>query len=820
MKNILGLDLGTTSIGWAFVKESDEEESKIVNLGVRIVPLISDEITDFSKGNTISINSSRTLARGARRGLQRFKLRRDALIEIFKKNHVITSDFKYAEIGAGSTFSTLAVRAKAPYEQITKEDIVKVLLGLNKKRGYKSNRKAPSEEGDGKAVDSMELAKELYNLNLTPGQWTYNSLTNGKKYMPDFYISDLENEFRRIVDLQAQYYPNILTPDFVEKWLGKTAGATKFFFNKMDIPLAENSQKGIEKLLKQYEWRAKALESKIEISEIAFILSQLNDKINGSSGYLGKISDRSKELYFNKQTVGEYLYKQLLENPHARLKGQVFYRQDYLDEFEQIWETQSKYHPELTKKLKKEVKDVTIFFQRGLKSQKHLISFCEFELNHKVAPKSSPLFQEFRIWQNLNNLLLSNKNEKAEKLTFSKDHKEQLARELAFKKEMTASKAIKEIGYSDKIFELNFSKIEGNRTNQSIFAAFAKIIEMEDGEAIPLEDLRADDILDQFSEGFLRIGIDPGILQINTDLEGNAFEMQSYVQFWHLLYSSEDDRNLKKNLIKKFGFKQDHTKFLLGLSLQPDHCSLSTKALKKILPYLKEGYLYDEACALAGYNHSSSLNKEQNENRILKTELELVKKNSLRNPVVEKILNQMINLINAIVKDPEMGTPDEIRIELARELKATADQRKSATTKIAQTTKELDSYRKILTSDFGLTRVTRNDIIRYKLWLETDKISLYTGKHIEASKLFSKDYDIEHIIPKSRLFDDSFANKTLCERQLNIDKSSATAYSFLEEKLSKEDFDQYLARVKSMSGKLSKPKIQKLLMANDKIPED
>lgn len=820
MKNILGLDLGTTSIGWAFVKEGDANESKIVNLGVRIVPLISDEITDFSKGNKISINSSRTLARGARRGLQRFKLRREALIDVFKNNQIINSDFEYAEFGPGSTFSTIATRAKAPHEQITKEDLVKVLLGLNKKRGYKSNRKAQSEEGEGQAIDSMEIAKELYNQNFTPGQWTYNSLKKGRKNVPDFYISDLENEFKRIVDFQSQYYPEILTPDFVERWLGKTAGATKLLFNKMDIPLAENSEKGIEKLLKQYEWRSTAIESKIKISEIAFVLSQLNDKINGSSGYLGKISDRSKELYFNKQTVGEYLYKQLLENPHSKLKGQVFYRQDYLDEFEQIWETQSKYHPELTKKLKKEVRDVTIFFQRGLKSQKHLISFCEFELNHKVAPKSSPLFQEFRIWQNLNHLLLSNKNEKAQKLEFSKDHKEQLAKELAFKKEMTSSKAIKEIGYSDRIYELNFPKIEGNRTNQSIFAAFSKIIELEDGEPISMDDLCADDILDQFSEAFLRIGIDPGILQINMELEGNEFEMQAYVQFWHLLYSSEDDQNLKKNLIKKFGFKAEHAKFLLSISLQPDHCSLSTKALKKILPFLKEGYQYDEACSLAGYNHSSSLNKEENENRILKTELDLIKKNSLRNPVVEKILNQMINLINGIVKDPEMGTPDEIRIELARELKATADQRKRATTKIAQTTREHDSYRKILKSEFGLPRVTRNDIIRYKLWIETDKISLYTGKAIEASKLFSKEYDIEHIIPKSRLFDDSFANKTLCERQLNIDKSNATAFSFLQEKFSKEEFEQYQVRVKSLSGKLSKPKIQKLLMANDEIPED
>lgn len=821
MKKILGLDLGTTSIGWAYVKEGETEtESGIVNLGVRIVPLTTDEENDFAKGNTISINADRTLKRGARRGLQRFKLRRNALIHIFKQTGIIAKDFNYAEFGAGSTFSTLALRAKSAKEEISKQDLVKVLLSLNKKRGYKSSRKAKSEEGDGQAVDSMGIAKELYDNDQTPGQWVLGALKNGRKNIPDFYRSDLQDEFKKIVDFQSKFYPEIFALDFVEKWLGKAANVTKTFFNKLNIPLAENPGKRNEKIVQQYTWRTNALVEKLDASETAFVLSQINGQINASSGYLGAISDRSKELYFNKETIGEYLYNQILKNSHTRLKGQVFYRQDYLDEFEKIWETQSSFHSELTIKLKKEVRDVTIFYQRRLKSQKHLISQCEFEIQHKVAPKSSPLFQEFRIWQNLNNLVLVNKINTSEKLDFSKEHKEQLSRELAFKKEISAAQAIREIGYNDKLWDLNFPKIEGNRTNQSIFEAFVKIIEIEDGETILLDQLKADDILDRFSEAFLRYGINTDILQINTDLEGNDFELQTYVQFWHLLYSSEEDQKLKKNLIKKFGVKDVHCKVLLDIDLQPEHCSLSTKALKKILPYLKEGYKYDEACAFAGYNHSSSLNKEDNEKRILKPELDLLKKNSLRNPVVEKILNQMINLINAIIKDPELGAPDEIRIEMARELKATAEQRKNILNRITQSTKEHDTYRSILRSEFGIPRVTRNDIIRYKLWKETDGISIYTGKPIEASKLFSKEYDVEHIIPKSRLFDDSFANKTICERQLNIDKSNSTAFSYLQEKFSKEDFDQYQARVKSLFGKISKPKTQKLLMANDQIPED
>ena len=83
MKKILGLDLGSSSVGWAFIHEG-EEKSEIIGAGVRIVPISTDEANDFQKGNAISINKNRTLARGARRGLQRFKLRRNTILHIFK----------------------------------------------------------------------------------------------------------------------------------------------------------------------------------------------------------------------------------------------------------------------------------------------------------------------------------------------------------------------------------------------------------------------------------------------------------------------------------------------------------------------------------------------------------------------------------------------------------------------------------------------------------------------------------------------------------------------------------------------------------------
>lgn len=819
MKKILGLDLGTTSIGWSFINEAENEyeTSSIINTGVRIVPLTTDEEADFKKGNTISINADRTLKRGARRGLQRFKQRRDALLEIFTKIKFITTDFIYAETGSATTFSSYQLRAKSATEAVTKEELVQVLLMLNKKRGYKSSRKAKTaEEGD--AIDGMKIAKEIFENNLTPGQWVYNSLSNGGKFIPDFYRSDLQKELEKIVLFQNQFHSELINDKLLEDIQGKARTVTSQYFSRtLNIPLAENKGTREEAKLQHYKWRNDALTNELDLKILAFIITEINNQVNQSSGYLGAISDRSKELYFNQETVGQFQYKQLEKNEHAKLKNQVFYRQDYLDEFEKIWETQSKFHPELNEKLKSEVRDITIFYQRKLKSQKHLVNFCEFEKGHKAIPKSSPLFQEFRIWQNLNNVIVKNETTK-ELFLLDEDLKKLIAQELLFKESITDAQILTFCELKRGTHTVNFKKIEGNRTNTSIYKAFEKILEVE-GYEMDFSKKKPLEIKETVAQIFETLNINTTILNFDPNKQGNDFDKQPYYQFWHLLYSAEEDDFLKKSLISKFGFKENHIPFLLNINLQADYGSLSAKAIKKVLPHLMDGHIYDKACLMAGYNHSSSLTTEKNNERVLKDTLELLKKNSLRNPVVEKILNQMINVINAIIKDPAMGKPDEIRVELARELKNNNEQRSEMTKAINKSTTEHEQIRKLLHTEFGIHRVTRNDIIRYKLWKECDGISLYTGKPIEPSKLFTKDYDIEHIIPKSRLFDDSFSNKTICERQLNIDKSNKTAYSFLKEKLPSEEFDQFEKRVKSLFGKISRTKQNKLLMADDEIPE-
>lgn len=921
-KKILGLDLGTNSIGWAYVLEAEKaENSNIEQIGARIIQFDNfvststgkeskEPLKDFAGGKGISPNAGRTSKRGARRNLDRYQLRRENLREILLENKIITNQTALNEDGKETTFDTWKSRANAAIDKIELHELARVLFAINKKRGYKSSRKAKNEE-EGKAVDGMGIAKKLYEENITPGQLAFQLLKEGKKLIPDFYRSDLQAEFDKVWEIQKQFYPDILSDEFYKELQGKGQRATsamfwtKYQFNTADIKDLDNNlktektinlHKRDQKKLQAYKWRSDAVSVQLEKEQMAYVLTEINNNLNNSSGYLGDISDRSKELYFNKETVGQNQYNQLLKNRHQSLKNQVFYRQDYLDEFETIWETQAKFHAQLTPELKAEIRDVVIFYQRKLKSQKGLISFCEFEskevkiddkkkiIGSRVAPKSSPLFQEFKIWQILHNVLVRKKGSKKrtakkhnqselfeteqEIFELNQEAKQSLFDELNIKGNLSASKIIEVLGYKPAEWELNYTEIEGNRTQQALYNAYLKILEIEgynedllklsDKDEIDVKDLKtpASELKNMIKSIFEVLEINTQILDFNAELDGKDFENQKAYQLWHLLYSAEDENKeyseeekltygndnigLKKNLCEKFGFKPEHAKIISNVVFQDDYGSLSTKAIRRIYPFIKENK-YSEACELAGYRHSKhSLNKEELDNRILKDKLDSLPKNSLRNPVVEKILNQMVNVVNTLIdkennKLEAKGKPrdfhfDEVRIELARDLKKNAKERAEMTTNINAAKIKHEKIYKLLQSEFGLANPTRNDIIKYKLYEELKGRGykdLYTDTYIPKDKLFTKDIDIEHIIPKARLFDDSFSNKTVVYRKDNLEKGNMTATDYIISVKGEQVYQEFVNRVnelyeannKNKEEGISKAKYKKLLMTESEIGE-
>lgn len=894
MKHILGLDLGTTSIGWALVNEAEHEfeQSSIIKLGVRVNPLSTDESSKYEEGKAIATNQARREKRCARRNLQRYKQRRSTLLSILKKHGFITDETLLSENGKYSTYETYNLRAKAVTEKISLEEFARVLLMVNKKRGYKSSRKAKSGE-DGKLIDGMTVAKKLYDENLTPGQLCFQILSDGKKALPDFYRSDLQAEFNRIWNFQTQFYTSVLTAELKEAVAGKNASQTWDILAKHFVwteqrqswneELAQNEVidvtfqltkpnrkvKGLELKKENYAWRNKALAEKLHPEELAIVLQEINADINKSSGYLGAISDRSKNLFFNHLTVGQYLKNRLSENRHNSLKNLVFYRQDYMDEFEAIWESQARFHPQLTPALKAEIRDVVIFFQRRLKSQKSLISICEFErkdqevvlrdgkkktivVGSRVIPRSSPLFQDFKIWQSLNNLEVivvddSGKKKRAKKNVASptnateasealelegrrrltQEEKEILAEELSIKSELKKAQILKLLFDKVDSLDLNFESVKGNTTGHLFYQAFSSMMDLSGHEPLDFKK-PSTELKKQAHAVFKSLGWNCEILDTQVYLDQPLDDQLPY-QLWHLLYSFEGDNSatgdskLKEKLTSLCNCPTDYVSPLMDLVFEDDYGSLSAKAIRNILPYMKEGCGYNDACTYAGYRHSaSSLTKEEIEQKELLDQLELLPKNSLRNPVVEKILNQMVNVVNEIIKT--YGRPDEIRVELARELKKNQKEREQMTKAIAAATKQQEQVRELLQKEkeFGIAHPSRNDIIRYRLYEElkgNGYKTLYSDTYIPREKLFSKEIDIEHIIPQARLFDDSFSNKTLEYRDVNIRKGKQTAYDFVRETYGEEGLKRYLSVCTSLFSQ-QKTKLKKLKMTEAEIPED
>jgi CRISPR-associated endonuclease Csn1 len=665
MKTILGLDVGVSSVGLSVIIENDDNKKEIKELAVRIVPEDPNFHGKFYSGNTASRNLDRTVKRGIRRSNQRFKIRRDKLYKVLKENNMFPSEEDFNL----NSLELYALRAKAVSEKITLQEFGRILILLNQRRGFLSNRKSQTEE--------------------------------------------------------------------------------------------ENS-----------------------------------------TDYKKRISDLESEL--NGKTIGQQLYKELKEDNNINtvlLRERTYLRATYIEEFDRIWDCQKEFYSDvLTGGLNEEdnkgtlynnIRNRIIYYQRPLKSQKGLISNCIFEKHHKAITKTSPYFEQFRIWQKLNDL--SWKNTNGELFYASQEQKEKLYNELFFnveqksKYKLTISKIKSILGYStrEKIY-LNFTELDGSRTYAIIKAALIKA-EIENPEKY---------------------------LFFNLDI---ADEKGGLLELWHITYSLPTEIEVINTLVKRFSFRKEQATIIAKeVGYGSDYGSLSTRAIRKLLPHLQNGLGYSSACDAVGYDHSGYKTTIE-----LQDSLDLLPKNSLRNPVVEQILNQVVNMVNLAIE--KHGKFDEIRVELARELRNSAKTRKNITRQNSINKKENDTIRFILQNEYGFKVVNGRDVKRYILWKETNCQCIYCNNPISKTEFLNGQADIEHILPKSRSFSNSMSNFILAHRRCNSDKNQMTAYDFMQSKPI-EIFNQYIERVNAFyddgKGSLSKSKFDNLMCSGNDIPSD
>lgn len=472
-----------------------------------------------------------------------------------------------------------------------------------------------------------------------------------------------------------------------------------------------------------YELRVRGLTEKLEPFEIGraiFHLAKrrgfLSNRKSGKSKDDGVVYEGIAEV---KTEIENKDYKTLGEFLNSKDKKRGFYtaRKMVEDEFEKFWTAQSKFYPDvLSDYLKAEIKHI-IFYQRPIQSQRGLIGRCGFETDKKRCDLARQEAQRLRFWQDINNLELQNRETLAwRKLTA--EEKAKLAAEFEQKKEITYRGLRKLLKISEDArinLEANEKKLYGNKTAVAFRKAIGKI-------------------WDEFSD------------EQQTLLTEDFFRIESEI-------------SLRKRLKEFWKFSDAQIEELLKIELENGYSRVSLKAIKKILPLMQNGLRYDEAVMQIYGDHRKQFDLNYAE------KLSLPPKD-LRNPIVSKALHELRKVVNAILK--KYGKPDRIHLEMARDLKLTKKQKDRLQKQQNQNKRANEEAEEFFRVKFGLENVSGTDKLKYRLWKEAGECCPYTGEKIAPENLLDDQLvDIEHIIPYSRSFDDSLANKTICLARFN-----------------------------------------------------
>ena len=943
MKRILGLDLGTNSIGWAVLLSSLDENGeihldRIEGAGSRIIPMDAAMLGDFDRGNSISQTAERTRLRGIRHLLERCLLRRERLHRVldilgFLPLHYSQSLNRYGKIKEGEepklawyknvdgkneflfkdSFNEMLedfrvihpelvgkkvpydwtiyyLRKKALIQKISKEELAWVLLNFNQKRGYYQLRGEEEETPTNKKIEYLAL--KVVSVEDT-----------GEKRGKDiWYNVHLENGwiYRRTSSVPLD-------------WVGKT---------KEFIVTTEINEDGTPK------------KDKVGDVKRSFRSPKEDDWT--------LIKERTQsDIEKSGKTVGAYIYDSILQNPNQKVRGKLvrtIERKFYKEELKNILDKQTEFHTELQnddlyKACIEELYpsneafrlnianrnftylfvDDILFYQRPLKTKKSLIANCPYEehvgidkatgeekkYGVKCIAKSHPFYQEFRLWQFLSNLRIYKKG-------------------LADDVDVTPDFLKTEEDYVALFDWLNDKKTIGQKSFLK-YPAFAlkKNADNYRWNYVEDKDYPCNETRAQLLSYLSKAGVSSDFL--TTELEE---------RLWHLLYSIDDKQELSKAL-RKFAetyslddsFVETFQKFP---PFKKEYGAYSAKAIKKLLPLMRMGKYWSETAIddvtrnriekivtgeydekiknkirektfnLTNISHFKGLplwlacyvvyNRHSEAKDIAKWEspddlqkyLDSFKQHSLRNPIVEQVITETMRTVRDIWM--QYGNIDEIHVELGREMKNPADKRRQMTQQISDNENanlrikallmefanpefEIENVRPYSPSQQDILRIyeegvlgsvdsipedienvlkkfkesdakkrpTRSEVLRYKLWLEQKYRSPYTGQPIPLAKLFTSAYEIEHVIPQSRYFDDSFSNKVICESEVNKLKDNLLGFEFIKKHhgemielsfgkvvkiFTEGEYEQF---VKDHYGR-NRTKMRKLLM--DSIPED
>ena len=192
---------------------------------------------------------------------------------------------------------------------------------------------------------------------------------------------------------------------------------------------------------------------------------------------------------------------------------------------------------------------------------------------------------------------------------------------------------------------------------------------------------------------------------------------------------------------------------------------ISAKAARNIIPGLREGLVYSEACARVGYDHAAR---------------PAVSLDQINSPVTRRAFGEAIKQIRAVAR--EFAPIDCVHIELARDVGKSAEERRKLTDGIEDRNVEKERRRGVAAGMLGRQEVSDDELLRYELATEQLFKCVYCYGAVAPDGFRADDtrYQVDHILPWSRFGDDSYLNKTLCCTRCNQEKRGRTPFEWFE----------------------------------------
>ncbi len=541
----------------------------------------------------------------------------------------------------------------------------------------------------------------------------------------------------------------------------------------------ENAEKYKAHTNLPYFLRARALDEELTLMELGRALYHLGQRRGFQSNRKAGPSKDEKPGEVQKgideisqamqtdgsRTLGEYFSR--LDPKDRRIRARWTDRKMYRHEFEAIWQAQEEFHAGELSAERKALIEAAIFFQRPLKSADHLVGWCELIPTQRRAPARNLAYQRFRYLSAFNNLRLYSPEHQERPI--EPEERAKILEKLEVSEKLTFAEFKKLLGVKKSYY---FSIEEGGEKATPGNASAARIYAVMPAFWRGLSEAEKAELVDDLGERF------------------------------------EDDEQVREHLRTRWRLSEEEAMMLAKVNMPAGYGSISEAAALRVLPGLQAGTAY------------STLRKEhfgETDRQPVQDLLPPVVKavREVRNPAVLRSLTELRKTVNAFLR--EFGKPDEVHVELARDLRRSKRERLEMTDGNRKNEQKRNEAREYL-KGCGMPDPKREDIEKYLLWMECGRVCPYSGETISHNALFvSPQFEVEHIIPYSRSLDDSFVNKTLCRIVTNRLKSKRTPFEAFGHT---DDWAAMVERVKKMNNRAKLARFVMEEQDTEKLLED